>query len=63
MIKAGFCKFFRVEEGAVTIDWVVLTASVVSLGALMGALIWNNTDNAAMNVATFVGAQSIQSSF
>lgn len=63
MIKSVFSKFFRAEEGAVTVDWVVLTASVVSLGALMGGMIWSNTDNAAMDVATFIGTQTIHSSF
>lgn len=63
MIKAGILKFFRSEAGAVTVDWVVLTASVVSLGAVMGALIWSNTDNAAIDVATFIGSQSLMSTF
>lgn len=63
MFKAGFLNFLRNEDGAVTVDWVVLTASVVSLGAVMGALIWNNTGNSAVKVATFIGSQTIQSSF
>ena len=51
------------EDGAVTVDWVVLTASVVALGALVGALIWSNTDNAAMDVATYIGTQKVVTSF
>jgi len=31
-MKRNIDKFFRDEDGAVTVDWVVLTASVVVLG-------------------------------
>jgi len=30
-----FLNFVREEDGAITVDWVVLTAGVVGLGALM----------------------------
>ena len=30
---ATFRSFFTTEEGAVTVDWVVLTAALVGLGA------------------------------
>ena len=53
----------RAEDGAVTVDWVVLTASVVALGALVGGVIWNNTDNAAMDVATYIGTQHVITTF
>jgi Flp pilus assembly pilin Flp len=32
MIKNLFKKFRQDEDGAVTVDWVVLTAAVVALG-------------------------------
>lgn len=63
MIKSGLMNFWRTEDGAVTVDWVVLTASVVALGAIMGGLIWNNTDNAAMDIATFIGTQQLATTF
>lgn len=51
------------EDGAVTVDWVVLTASVVALGAIVGGLIWSNTGNAAMDVATYIGTQHVITTF
>lgn len=51
------------ETGAVTVDWVVLTAAVVSLGFLVGGVIWSNADNAAIDVADFVGSQSVKTTF
>lgn len=51
------------EDGAVTVDWVVLTASVVALGALVGGVIWNNTSNAALDVATYIGTQKVATGF
>lgn len=63
MVIARILKTIRDEDGAVTIDWVVLTASVVALGALVGAVIWNNTNNAAIDVATFIGSQGVKTTF
>lgn len=51
------------EAGAVTVDWVVLTASIVSLGMLVGGLIWSESDNAAIDIANFLDTQSINNSF
>lgn len=49
----------RSEDGAVTIDWVVLTALLVSLGMVVGTLIWGQTESAADRVADFIGAQTV----
>lgn len=40
------------EDGAVTVDWVVLTAAIVLLGAAVGGSI----KTGATNLATDVGA-------
>ena len=63
MITLGISDFFRAEDGAVTVDWVVLTASVVALGMVVGAVIWNNSNNISHDVATYIGAQKIVSAF
>lgn len=63
MKTAGFLKFLRAEDGAITVDWVVLTASVVALGFIVGGVIWSNTDNAALDVATYIGSQDVKSTF
>jgi len=57
-----FRVFLRSEDGAVTVDWVVLTAAIVSLGMLVGVVIWSKTGTAAGNIATFIGERSINTS-
>ncbi|MEZ5686522.1 MAG: hypothetical protein R3D78_11805 [Paracoccaceae bacterium] len=54
---------FTDESGAVTVDWVVLTAAIVSLGFLVGGVIWSEADNAALDVARFLSSQSVTTSF
>jgi hypothetical protein len=49
-------RFFESEDGAVTVDWVVLTASVVGLGLIVisivnGALIDENGTAIAESIA------------
>ena len=47
----NFIKNFRNDEdGAVTVDWVVLTAAIVALGLLVGT----NISNAAEDKAAFI---------
>ncbi|WP_111733388.1 hypothetical protein [Roseovarius amoyensis] len=57
MIK--FIKKFRSEEeGAVTVDWVVLTAAVVGLGVAGVATVSNGVDALATKIETGVTAGS-----
>ncbi|MFP7570307.1 Flp family type IVb pilin [Marivita sp. S2033] len=54
MIK--FIKNFRNDEdGAVTVDWVVLTAAVVGLAIAAFSMINDNTIALLSNVGTAVG--------
>lgn len=47
-----FVQFINDEDGAVTVDWVVLTAAIVGLGvAVVGTI-----HQSAMNNATGLGA-------
>ncbi len=49
----NFIKNFRNDEdGAVTVDWVVLTAAIVLLGVAVG----NSVGKGATDLATKVGA-------
>lgn len=50
-MKKLFGKFLRRDEGAVTVDWVVLTAAVVGLA--VGVML--SFDNGTTNVASGVG--------
>ena len=63
MIKSVFFKFFRAEEGAVTVDWVVLTASVVSLGFIVGYVIWDNSGSVSRKVTSYMSAQTVVTRF
>ncbi len=49
MLKSIF-RFFKCEDGAVTVDWVVLTAAVCALG--FAAII--SIEGATGSVGTFV---------
>lgn len=52
-------RLMREEDGAVTVDWVVLTASIVSLGMIAGTLIWGDTVTAADRIAVVIGQQEV----
>jgi len=55
MLKA----FFRRDEGAVTVDWVVLTAAMVGLAAGGGATTLAGINAAAITVNTSVSTKSV----
>lgn len=57
-----FVKNFRNDEsGAVTVDWVVLTAAVVGLAIAAYGSIQTGADNMTTNTATFLDGQTIGS--
>lgn len=52
----NFIKNFRNDEnGAVTVDWVVLTAAVVALGLAVGSTILNDTSAQAAKIVNTMG--------
>jgi Flp pilus assembly pilin Flp len=62
MIK--FLKKFRTEEdGAVTVDWVVLTAAVVGLAIAAFTAIEDDTGSLINAAGTALGAQNAESTF
>lgn len=50
----------RAEDGAVTVDWVVLVALLVPLGFAVGSLIWGETNDAARRVGDVIGTQDVE---
>ena len=56
-------KFRNEEDGAVTVDWVVLTAAVVGLGAAALALIRTETKTLTQDVADYRATASVKTSF
>lgn len=59
----GFKNFRNDESGAVTVDWVVLTASVCGLVALAIAGLQGNMSSIGQKVEMFLSSQSINSTF
>jgi Flp pilus assembly pilin Flp len=58
-MKSVLCRFFGDESGAVTVDWVVLTAAIVGLGALVLTPIAFSADNTAGLVGASVAATPV----
>lgn len=54
---------WRREEGAVTVDWVVLTAVVSGLGMAVAYTLWVEIGTANNNIVVYVDAQSIKTTF
>ena len=52
-------KFNNEEDGAVTVDWVVLTAAVVGLGLVVMATVKSGSETLATNISTSLGAVPI----
>ena len=57
-----FKNFRRDEDGAVTIDWVVLTAAIVGLGIAVASSLNGSVRGLASDINTEVGTQSINTS-
>jgi Flp pilus assembly pilin Flp len=55
-MKAFIQKFFADEDGAVTVDWVVLTAATVGLGLIIVVAIEPSAIAKAENIADVIAA-------
>ena len=56
-------KFHEAEDGAVTVDWVVLTAAVVGLGIAALAAVKGGMKTLTTNINSQLSAQSINTTF
>ncbi|AKS45296.1 hypothetical protein SAMN05444287_0388 [Octadecabacter temperatus] len=55
-----FIKSFRArEDGAITVDWVVLTAAIVGLAIALIALIAAGATDKSTSVGAFLSSQEI----
>jgi len=45
-------QFHQDEDGAVTVDWVVLTAAILILGVVVGAAVSRGAETMASNTET-----------
>lgn len=55
-LKNLFKNFSAAEAGAVTVDWVVLTAAVVGLSAIVGSTVSTAINAKANSISTSVGS-------
>jgi Flp pilus assembly pilin Flp len=55
MTMTKFSAFLKDEAGAVTVDWVVLTAAIVGLGLLVFSFVRPAVSNLAQGIATELG--------
>ena len=58
VMKKFVSEFQKSEDGAITVDWVVLTAAVMLLGVAVGATISSNLTTASANVAADITANT-----
>ncbi len=58
-----FTRFRDDDSGAVTVDWVVLTASVCGLVALAMAGLQGNMSSIGQKVENFMSSQDIATTF
>lgn len=63
-------KFFKLarkihtdEDGAVTVDWVALTAAIVGLGAAALGLVRAKTGTLSNDVGNYLASASVNTSF
>ena len=55
--------FGRDEDGAVTVDWVVLTAAIVGLGIAVLTTVGDATDDYADDIGAHLSAQGIKTAY
>ena len=55
-----FETFVRAEDGAVTVDWVVITAAIVALGIVVILAVGAGTESLADNISGHMSSQTIK---
>ena len=54
-----FKNFMKCDSGAVTVDWVVLTAAIVGLGMVVLIPIAYSTDSSAQGVSDYISTLNV----
>ena len=57
-MKNFLARFRSSEDGAITVEWVVLTAAMVGLLVAVMATLGAQTETTATNVGTFIGSST-----
>jgi len=58
-----FDAFLNDESGAVTVDWVVLTAAIVGLGIAVMTSVGNGTTSLANKISSHMANQSVTTAY
>jgi Flp pilus assembly pilin Flp len=56
-------RFVADETGAVTVDWVVLTASIVALGVMVVTMLTGNMGSVGAKTNSFLLSQTVSTTF
>ncbi|MEM6694526.1 MAG: hypothetical protein AAF626_07680 [Pseudomonadota bacterium] len=56
-------RFKRDEDGAVTVDWVVLTAAIVGLGIAVLTTVGGATDDYGNTIGSYMSSQGIKTTY
>ena len=56
-------RFLAEDDGAVTVDWVVLTAAIVGLGIAVGSAMWDNTQAVTETIGATMSKHVSNTSF
>ncbi|WP_298431171.1 pilus assembly protein [uncultured Jannaschia sp.] len=62
-IPSSLSTFARAEEGAVTVDWVVLTAALVGLGLAVLGVVSSGVQDISSDLDTQLQATSVEPAF
>ncbi len=57
MLKAKLTSFWKDQSGAVTVDWIVLTAAVVALAAVTVTVLQTSSEGLADNTGDYIATQ------
>jgi len=52
-------KFVQSEDGAITVDWMLLTAALLTLGIAVGVSVSNGAEEMAENTGEVLGTADI----
>ncbi len=58
-LRSSTAHFFRAEDGAVTVDWVVLTAALVGLGLAAMAVVSGGVEDLSGDISTDLAAVEV----
>jgi len=62
-LKTLIKRFERDEDGAVTVDWVVLTAAIVGLGIAVLTTVGGATDDYGGTVGDYMSSQGVKTTY